>query len=174
MRTRVHLSARPGPIVAAAVCAVLATLAGCSQFDVKPVWPWSTAKDDKPQAGRMTVAWTHATEVEGGREVRGFRGRISLPQRKSAATGKKTDPEHEQPIKVEGTLTVYAFDVTAEGKLTSVAPRTSSSPNSSRKSAATRIRAPHTRYGCRGTAWGGRRRRSTSGRGLTESITDRW
>ncbi len=72
----------------------------------------------------MTVAWTHATETESGREMRGFRGRIFFyPKEKPATVAKQQDKDRRKPMKVEGTLTVYAFDMTAKGKLSTAAPR---------------------------------------------------
>jgi hypothetical protein len=118
MRTRVHSSARPARLAAAGL------VVGCSQLDTGKVWPWSISKSEKPQPGRMTVVWTHATEIESNREMRGFRGRIFFfPKEKSTGQAKQPDKDRDQPIKVEGTLTVYAFDVTAKGKLSPIVPR---------------------------------------------------
>jgi hypothetical protein len=123
MQTRVRIWARSARLIPAACAAVLSLLAGCAQLDTSQVWPWSTAKAEKPQTGRMTVAWTHATETEAGREMRGFRGRIFFyPKEKQAG---KADPakDSDSPMKVEGGLTVYAFNMTADGKLSPIAPR---------------------------------------------------
>jgi hypothetical protein len=110
--------------VAAALVVTASIVVGCSQLDVGRAWPWSTAKSEKPQPGRMTVAWTHATETESGREMRGFRGRIFFyPKEKSASGAKPQGNESQKPMKVEGTLTVYAFDVMGAGKLSPGAPR---------------------------------------------------
>ena len=87
--------------------------AGCSQLDTSQVWPWSTVKTEKPQPGRMTVAWTHADQTEAGLPMRGFRGRIFFyPKEKTAAAnpaGKDPGKDSGAPMKVEGALTVYAF-----------------------------------------------------------------
>src|SRR3984957_2307526 len=123
MRTRVHALARPARLAVAAFAGVLTLLAGCSQFETAKVWPWTTAKVEKPQPGRMTVAWTHATETEAGRQMRGFRGRIFFyPKEK---TGSKAEPakDSDNSMKVEGGLTVYAFNVMADGKMSPTAPR---------------------------------------------------
>jgi hypothetical protein len=122
MRTRVHTSARPARCGAAAVIAVLLA-AGCSQLDTSQIWPWSTAKAEKPEPGRMSVVWTHADQTEAGLPMRGLRGRIFFyPKEK---TGAKNPPDKDPgpPMKVEGALTVYAFTVLADGKLSPTAPR---------------------------------------------------
>ena len=124
LRSSVHPSARPARFAAAGLIAVAAIVVGCSQLDAGKVWPWSMSKSEKPQPGRMTVVWTHATEIESNREMRGFRGRIFFyPKEKPTAPGKQADKADDKPMKVEGTLTVYAFDVTAEGKLSFSSPR---------------------------------------------------
>jgi hypothetical protein len=108
---------------------VLTIVAGCSQLDSGKIWPWSTAKSETPQPGRMTVAWTHATESESGRQMRGFRGRIFFyPKEKTPLPAKSADTQladkdHDKPMKVEGTLTVYAFNVMPGGKLNAASPR---------------------------------------------------
>jgi hypothetical protein len=124
MRTRVHLAVRRARLSAAALIAVSAFVVGCSQLSTTQVWPWSTAKVEKVQPGQMTVVWTHATESDAGHTMRGFRGRIFFyPKHKSATAGKEPDRDADNSIKVDGTLTVYAFDVTADGKPSAVTPR---------------------------------------------------
>ncbi len=80
----------------------------------------------------MTVAWTHATENASGRETRGFRGRIYFPPKEPNGGGgaggggggkKGDDPSVQKPMQVDGTLTVYAFDVGAKGQWGTAAPR---------------------------------------------------
>jgi hypothetical protein len=122
MRTRVHSLARPARATAGIVV-VLTLATGCSQFDTATIWPWSTAKTEKPQPARMTVAWTHATETESGRQVRGFRGRIFFYPREKSGTQTQPDKDRDTPMMVEGGLTVYAFNVMADGKLSPTAPR---------------------------------------------------
>jgi hypothetical protein len=128
MQTRVHPAARLAR-AAAGFVAVLTFVAGCSQLDSGQIWPWSTAKSEAPQPARMTVAWTHATETESGRQMRGFRGRVFFyPKDKTPAAGKSADgqlaeKDHGTPIKVDGTLTVYAFNVLPGGKLNAASPR---------------------------------------------------
>jgi hypothetical protein len=124
MRSQINRSARRAGFAAPALVAVALIIVGCSQLDVGRAWPWSPAKSDKPEPGRMTVAWTHATETESGREMRGFRGRIFFyPKEKSTSKAKEQSKDSQKPMKVEGTLTVYGFDVTAAGKLSPGAPR---------------------------------------------------
>jgi hypothetical protein len=124
MRTRVHAFAFPARIAAALLTAVSTFFAGCSDLDTRQIWPWSTVKVEKPQPARMTVAWTHATQAESGRPLRGFRGRIFFyPKDKSAAGTQLAEKDRDKPMKVEGTLSVYAFDVLADGKLSPTAPR---------------------------------------------------
>lgn len=71
-------------------------------------FPWS--KEDKPQTPhKMTAVWTHTVLNQvGKRGVRGFGGRLMFYKRKS-----------DEAIKVEGTLTVYAFDESGEHHKTS-------------------------------------------------------
>ena len=124
MSSQTNFPARRALFAAPGLVAVASIIVGCSQLDVGRAWPWSTAKSEKPQAARMTVVWTHATETESGREMRGFRGRIFFyPKEKPASEAKQQDKDRQKPMKVEGTLTVYAFDVTAKGKLSPAAPR---------------------------------------------------
>jgi hypothetical protein len=128
MQTRVHSAARLAR-AAAGFVAALTFVAGCSQLDSGQIWPWSTAKSEAPQPARMTVAWTHATEAESGRQLRGFRGRIFFyPKDETPAAGKSADAQlaekdRGKPIKVDGTLTVYAFNVLPGGKLNAASPR---------------------------------------------------
>lgn len=123
MRTRVHFWARPARSASAGLVAVLMFAAGCSQLDTSTMWPWSTAKNEKPQPGRMTVVWTHATETEAGRQVRGFRGRIFFYPREKSGSQALPDKDRDQSMKVEGGLTVYAFNMLPDGKLSPTAPR---------------------------------------------------
>lgn len=124
MRSQMNRPVWRARFAATGFVAIVSIIVGCSQLDVGRAWPWSPAKSEKPEPGRMTVAWTHATETESGREMRGFRGRIFFyPKEKSTAEAKPQSKESQKPMKVEGTLTVYAFDVTAAGKLSPGAPR---------------------------------------------------
>lgn len=128
MQTRVHPPAPSARLYAGGLFVLSAIVLGCAQLDPGRVWPWSTAKAEKPQPARMTVVWTHATESETGREMRGFRGRIFFYPTKKALPGKPAESklaekDRDQPMKVEGTLTVYVFEQAADGKLSPATPR---------------------------------------------------
>lgn len=81
----------------------LVILCGCSSFknfDLSKRIPWmdTDAINDNPT--RITVLWTHTIlNQQGLRGVRGFGGRLMF----------HANP-NEKPVRVEGTLTVYAFD----------------------------------------------------------------
>ena len=84
----------------------LVILCGCSSFtknfDLSKRIPWMDTDSivDNPQ--RVTVLWTHTIlNQQGLRGVRGFGGRLMF----------HANP-NEKPVRVEGTLTVYAFDET--------------------------------------------------------------
>lgn len=105
---------------------VVATLfVGCSAIDYEGVLPASMTKSEKQQPKRMLVTWAHATDKRPGKpSMRGFRGRILFyagEAPKDAAA--KKDPTSDKPIKVDGMLTVYAFDETAPAKSTTGPPR---------------------------------------------------
>ena len=71
------------------------------KFDLSQRIPWMTDAKVK-QPSRMTALWTHTVlNQPGRRSVRGFGGRIMFHGR-----------ETEKPVRVEGTLTIYAFDET--------------------------------------------------------------
>ena len=71
------------------------------KFDLSQRIPWMTDAKVK-QPSRMTALWTHTVLNQAGRRsVRGFGGRIMFHSR-----------ETEKPVRVEGTLTIYAFDET--------------------------------------------------------------
>jgi len=104
------MSARPtrqprrvpaGTLLARAVCAAVLVLlagAGCSQLDLRQSMPWSEPEPETP--ARMVDTWTDTVLWQPGKAgVRGFGGRIMFFQR-----------DDEDPIVVDGTLTVYAFD----------------------------------------------------------------
>ncbi len=84
--------------------ATLALLSGCMQLDLKKPFAWPLASDDKPgTADRLTAVWTdvvrHKTDSP---PVRGFGGRLMF-----------YGAEDDKPIKVDGSLVVYAFDETS-------------------------------------------------------------
>jgi hypothetical protein len=71
----------------------------------------------------MTVVWTHADQTDAGLPMRGFRGRIVFYPKEKAGAQNQPDKDPGRPMKVEGALTVYAFTVIADGKLSPSAPR---------------------------------------------------
>lgn len=88
--------------------AALVALSGCSKFDIDKLdmtknIPWGEGKDGAMKAPMKVVAvWTDTVLTEGMKPAtRGFGGRLMF-----------YDVEGGKPIKVKGTLTVYAFDET--------------------------------------------------------------
>jgi hypothetical protein len=88
--------------------ALLVAFSGCSKFDVDKFdmtknIPWGPGKDGELKAPMKAVAvWTDTVLTEGMRPAtRGFGGRLMF-----------YDAEGGKPIKVKGSLTVYAFDET--------------------------------------------------------------
>lgn len=92
-------------LLAIAACVALS---GCSKFeidkfDMSKNIPWGAGKDGQMKAPMKVVAvWTDTVLTEGMRpSTRGFGGRLMF-----------YDAEGGKPIKVKGSLTVYAFDET--------------------------------------------------------------
>ena len=88
--------------------AALIALGGCSsfeidKFDMKKNIPWGAGKDGETKAPMKVVAvWTDTVLSEGMKAAtRGFGGRLMF-----------YDAEGGKPIKVKGSLLVYAFDET--------------------------------------------------------------
>jgi hypothetical protein len=82
---------------------LLLPLAGCSTFDLRKGIPWIPGEDGELERPMKIVAvWTD-TIMSHGEEtpVRGFGGRLMFYHR-----------EDGKPVKVQGTLVVYAFDET--------------------------------------------------------------
>ncbi len=77
------------------------TSPGCAQFDLRRDIPWRMGQISSPKAPTKLVAvWTDAVLHQGGKPAtRGFGGRLMF-----------YGAEENAPIKVEGTLIVYAFD----------------------------------------------------------------
>jgi hypothetical protein len=82
---------------------LVAALAGCSNFDISKRIPWEMRDPAKPeQPMKIAAMWTDTILNQPGRpSTRGFGGRLMF----HATEGGK-------PIKVQGTLVVYAFDET--------------------------------------------------------------
>jgi hypothetical protein len=100
-----HLAGRRDFSLPFALLAALAALGfgGCSALNLPKEFPGFEKKDAPSVPSRMTDMWTFTVlHQPGERGVRGFGGRVMFYNNDS-----------EKPIKVEGTLTVFAFD-TAE------------------------------------------------------------
>lgn len=83
------------------VVAMAVWMAGCAPLGVNKPKAWPFSKEDVPKTPSKVVAmWTDAirTRAEGPPQ-RGFGGRLTF-----------YDAKGEKPIKVDGTLVVYAFD----------------------------------------------------------------
>lgn len=80
---------------------LVAWLAPAARGEGWPYWPFK--KDDKPgKPDKIITLWSDTVLTQAGRPpIRGFGGRLMFYE------GKKEDP-----VKVEGTLVVYAFDET--------------------------------------------------------------
>jgi hypothetical protein len=105
--------------------AVAAGAAGCLGLDVAGTFRWPNAKTDQPVPARMTVAWKNDIQKKSGKNMlRGFEGKVQF----FAADPPKTDKDKKDKdgwqkpevipkgIPADGTLTVYAFEETADGK----------------------------------------------------------
>ena len=82
------------------LAACLGAAAGCAEFDLKKPIPWKSDHDEKAQSTRVVSMWSDAVLSQADRlPTRGFGGRLMF-----------YSPKSEKPIKVNGTLVVYAFD----------------------------------------------------------------
>ncbi|WP_373650945.1 hypothetical protein [Schlesneria sp. DSM 10557] len=80
---------------------LLCLIGGCTVFDLKKRIPWMDS-DEITLPTRITTLWSNTILNQLGKKgVRGFGGRIMFHGR-----------DNEKPVRVEGTLTVYAFDET--------------------------------------------------------------
>ncbi|MFO0899615.1 MAG: hypothetical protein U0836_19480 [Pirellulales bacterium] len=84
-----------------AITGLLVYVTGCSSFDLKKGIPWGEGLDGEFSAPMKVVpVWTDTTMYQAGRvPVRGFGGRLFFHK-----------DEKGDPVKVKGTLEVYAFD----------------------------------------------------------------
>lgn len=75
---------------------------GCATFDLSKRIPWGAGEDGKPAAPmRLMAVWTDTTMTSPGKPaMRGMGGRIVFYD------------QANEPVKVKGTLVVYAFDET--------------------------------------------------------------
>jgi hypothetical protein len=81
----------------------LTWVAGCARFDLSKNIPWVQGKDGKfEQPMKVVAVWTDTVMTQENRgATRGFGGRLMF-----------YGAQENQPIKVAGTLTIYAFDET--------------------------------------------------------------
>ncbi len=81
--------------------ALLVAFSGCSQFDLKDNIPWGTGKDGKFDSPMQVVPfWTTGVQNQGDKGgLRGIGGRLYF-------YGKSPN----KPVKVKGSLVIYAFD----------------------------------------------------------------
>lgn len=93
-----RMFARPIAATAVLVCLLLA---GCGQFNLKKTFPWGAGDFGELQAPLKVVAmWTDTVLNQPNQPaLRGFGGRLMFYRE-----------ENERPVKVEGSLVVYAFD----------------------------------------------------------------
>jgi hypothetical protein len=83
-----------------AVLALLWVAAGCAQLDLRKGIPWADTAEDSQQPVRVVAIWTDTVMSRAGAvPTRGFGGRLMFFADKQ-----------DKPIKVQGTLVVYAFD----------------------------------------------------------------
>jgi hypothetical protein len=100
--------------------------AGCLGLDVAGTFRWPGTKADQPLPARMTVAWKNDMQKKSGKNMlRGFEGKVQFfaadpkPTGKDKDKGKDVEKKIEAPPKgilADGTLTVYAFEETPNGK----------------------------------------------------------
>lgn len=98
---------------AGSICLLIATLlAGCARFDMARKIPWGEGRDGQIEQPLKVVAiWADTVMQQAGRpSQRGFGGRLMFYAQ-----------EGGKPVKVDGTLVVYAFDE-AGRELTDVVP----------------------------------------------------
>jgi hypothetical protein len=87
-------------------CAAALLLAGCQQISLRKTFPWVVGEDGQLDRPLKVVAfWTDTVLTQPGQvPIRGFGGRLMFYK------------DHEaKPLKVSGSLTVYAFDESQGG-----------------------------------------------------------
>jgi hypothetical protein len=126
-----HLDDRRTRLAAAALIAVGIGVgaAGCLGLDVAGTLRWPGSKTEQPLPARMAVAWKNDIQKKSGKNMlRGFEGKVQFfaadpkPDDKDKDKDKK-DKGAEKKLEVapkgipaDGTLTVYAFEETPDGK----------------------------------------------------------
>jgi len=82
----------------------VAVVSGCAPLEVQKAVPWLPQKEDKGTPARLVALWTDAVLTRPDHQpVRGFGGRLMFYA-----------PKGDKPIKVRGTLVVYAFDESSD------------------------------------------------------------
>jgi hypothetical protein len=100
--------------------------AGCLGLDVASTFRWPNSRSDQPVPARMTVAWKNDMQKKSGKNMlRGFEGKVQFFAADPKPTGKDKDKKKDGETRIEapprgipadGTLTVYAFEETPDGK----------------------------------------------------------
>jgi hypothetical protein len=95
--------------------------AGCLGLDVAGTFRWPGARTEQPLAGRMTVSWKNDMQKKAGKNMlRGFQGKVQFfaadPPKPAGKDPAKTPEANPKTVPVDGTLTVYAFEETSDGK----------------------------------------------------------
>jgi hypothetical protein len=123
-----HFGDRRTRLAAALLSALAVALGavGCLGLDVGGTFRWPNARSEQLVPARMTVAWKNDIQKKSGKNMlRGFEGKVQFfaadPKPADKTKDKKTDgptTPHVPPkgVPVDGTLTVYAFEETADGK----------------------------------------------------------
>jgi hypothetical protein len=123
---------RPTRFAAALLTAVGLAVgaAGCLGLDVASTFRWPGSKTEQPLPARMTIAWKNDLQKKAGKNMlRGFAGKVQFfaadrpkPADKDKEKEKKDKDAGNKPevipkgIPADGTLTVYAFEETPDGK----------------------------------------------------------
>jgi hypothetical protein len=123
-----HLNHRTTRLAVAVLTAISIGIgaAGCMGLDVAGTLRWPGSKTDQPLPARMAVAWKNDIQKKSGKNMlRGFEGRVQFfaaeppkpadKDKKDKDAGKKADVI-SRGIPADGTLTVYAFEETPDGK----------------------------------------------------------
>lgn len=95
-----HDDCRPAGRVGLAVILIAALFCGCAKMKLSDTLPWMDSELEPQVPKRVVAVWSDAVLHHAGKpSVRGFGGRLMFYAE---------DPQ--QPVKVDGQLTIYAFD----------------------------------------------------------------
>src|SRR5262249_7722424 len=94
---------------------------GCLGLDVAGTFRWPSGKAEPPSAGRMTVSWKNDIQKKSGKNMlRGVEGKVQFFAADPPEPAEKEDWKAPEPkpkgIAIDGTLTVFAFEESADGK----------------------------------------------------------